>query len=214
MKTKLITIIFLIVSTWIVFPQGKTTVFSFTPVSKKISKVNGLALGVGHLLSSEENKVIINGLNLEINPLTPFIILAQEPSSLKDHKVKVISNGLHAAIGGFSGGAIVNGVGISAYNVTLATNGLSLNGVYNYSSTLNGLHISGLFNYADKGAGVLLSPINYTKQFAGLNTGVYNYSESFTSLQIGIINHAKNLRGLQIGLWNKNQKRSLPLINW
>jgi hypothetical protein len=29
-----------------------------------------------------------------------------------------------------------------------------------------------------------------------------------------MFNKTLDLRGIQIGLWNKNGKRSLPLINW
>jgi hypothetical protein len=33
-------------------------------------------------------------------------------------------------------------------------------------------------------------------------------------VQIALFNSSMNFKGIQIGLWNKNQKRSLPFINW
>jgi hypothetical protein len=41
-----------------------------------------------------------------------------------------------------------------------------------------------------------------------------NHDTKCKGIQIGLINSAVDLKGLQIGLWNKNQKRSMPIINW
>ncbi len=194
--------------------QGRAQVFSFTPISKNVVEVNGLAMGVGHFFGGD-NGATINGVNLEINPLSPFFILIQEPTKGGRHGDSAVTvNGLHIAVGGFNGNGIVNGLGISAYNIGYACNGVTVTGLYNTSDTLNGLHISGISNLAVNGVGVLIAPINNADQFGGLQLGLYNRSESFTGVQIGLFNRSKEVKGLQVGLWNMNAKRSLPFINW
>ncbi|MGQ2982197.1 LA_2272 family surface repeat-containing protein [Flavobacterium sp.] len=212
MKTKL-SLLFLLLSA-AGFAQGRAQVFSFTPLSQNVVEVNGLALGVGHWFGSP-NGATINGINIEINPVSPFFILFQDPSrGARSGESSVDVNGLHLAVGGFSGNGSVNGLGISLYNIGYGCNGVSLTGLYNAGDTLNGLHISGLANIADNGVGVIISPFNVADQFTGVQVGLSNYSESFTGVQIGLFNRTKEQSGLQVGLWNRNGKRSLPFVNW
>jgi hypothetical protein len=212
MKTKIV--VLLLFMPILIFGQSSTRVFSFSPVPTSVENVNGVAFGIGHMFDKRERTITINGLNLEINPLTPFVLAIQDPSRMSNKSVALISNGVHLSIGGFSGDAVQNGLGISIYNVTVANNGVSITGVYNVSNSLNGLHISGLSNGTKTGAGALIAPFNVADEFTGLQLGLYNQADKMTGLQIGLFNESKSRRGLQIGLWNVNGKRSLPFINF
>jgi hypothetical protein len=56
---------------------------------------------------------------------------------------------------------------------------------------------------------------NYHMRLNGLGIALYgNHDIECNGVQIGIFNSCKNLMGFQFGIWNKNQKRSLPFINW
>lgn len=215
MKTKLLLPALLLLTTLSSLAQGRAQVFSLTPLAKNVVEVNGMAMGIGFSWGGATAGATINGLNLEINPLSPFFILIQDPvKGGREGDAAVEVNGLHIAVGGFNGNGIVNGLGISVYNIGYACNGVSITGLYNTSGILNGLHISGIANTADKGVGLLIAPINNTAQYGGLQLGLYNNADNLTGVQIGIFNRSKEVKGLQIGLWNTNSKRSLPFINW
>ncbi len=210
----------------------RVKIFSFTPVSNKIDKVNGLALGIGHmwspLLNKKEQDVKVNGLNLEVNPLTPLFILFLDPNKVDNSPITTI-NGLHVSTAGFIGGSKINGINLSIYNVGIAANGLGVTGLYNVTGKLNGLHIAGINNTADEANGFLISFSNSADIFKGVQIGAINISDvsmkglqlggyngagNMTGVQIGICNKAKKVKGLQIGLWNINEKRSLPFFNF
>jgi len=203
-------------------------IFSFSPASYKVEKVNGMALGIGHFWT-KNMPCKINGLNIEVNPVSPILFLFQDPDYVENDSLRMTMNGLHLSTGGFAGGIKLNGAGVSLYNVNYATNGFTVNGLYNVSKTLNGLHISGLYNVADKARGMLVAGANDVADFGGFRIGIYNKSvttaglnigvvnlnkEGMHGLQIGVFNRTGKCKGLQIGLWNSNNKRSLPFINW
>lgn len=192
-----------------------TRVFSMTPIPNRIDKVNGLAVGLGHY--SFKNKVkmhIVNGLNVEINPFSPLIVLFQDVDYVSNDTISVVLNGLHISTGGFSGGAVLNGMGISLYNIGIKSNGFTVNGLYSATKQLHGLHISGICNKAEAATGVLIAAVNYTGSSKGFFIGAFNRTGDLKGLQIGIVNISQKTKGIQIGLWNKNNKRSLPFINW
>ena len=188
-------------------------IFSLTPLAKKVNKVNGMAFGLGQVFDREK-EATINGLNLEINPVLPLVLLFLDPDKTVNEKVKLKHNGLQIAVGGFSGGVAHNGLAISVYNITHSCNGLSVSGIYNVSKDLSGLHVAGLTNSTDKAAGLLISPINSADILKGVQIGGYNKSLNMTGVQIGLFNRTSTIKGLQLGLWNINGKRSLPFINW
>jgi hypothetical protein len=208
----------------------KTTVFSFTPVSKKIDRVNGLALGVGLALELKPAKpVTVNGLNLEINPLSPLIVLFLDPDYKYNDAPVATVNGLHISTGGFMRNAALNGLGIALYSIGAKSNGMSITGIYNANRVMNGLHISGMVNSSQTARGLFIATFNYSENFGGLMLGGYNRADYFKGLslgvanvdykemsgvQIGLFNRSKKVTGLQIGLWNINEKRSLPFINF
>ncbi|OYQ41580.1 hypothetical protein CHU92_04285 [Flavobacterium cyanobacteriorum] len=192
---------------------GKERLFSFSPISKDVSIVNGLAFELGHNFKNEKATVVVNGINLEANPLTAVIFLA--PGVPKaDENASVVVNGLHLSTGGFLGQGSINGLSISAFNVAVKVRGISVTGLFNSGSLMNGIHIAGLNLETGKGYGLFIAPFNNGGQINGLQIGAMNRGEVVSGLQIGLLNIAKKTKGLQIGLWNINNKRSLPFFNW
>jgi hypothetical protein len=209
----------------------KTRMFAFTPVSQKVDKVNGLAVGLGLSLTVQDrDAVTVNGFNLELNPLTPLILLFLDPSRMGNDTITATVNGLHISTAGFMRNAKLNGLGISVYSIAMESNGMTLTGLYNASKVMNGLHISGLANSAETaGHGLFIAAFNYSGNFGGMMLGGCNRATNFkgvslglanityndmTGVQIGLFNRAKKCKGLQIGLWNVNEERSLPFFNW
>lgn len=200
------------------FQQQRTQVFSLTPFSKNVGQVNGVGFGIGngmrYLWDDEDRPVTLNGLNVEINPLSPLIVLMGDPSKMSVDTPVITNNGLYIAAGGFLGNTRQNGVSVSLFNVTHVNNGIGITALFSMSQHLNGFHISGIANDASVcGMGVLIAPVNGAGEFTGLQVGVHNRANNITGLQIGLINKS-NGKGFQIGLWNSNGKRSFPLINW
>ena len=231
MKTRILVLLLLVTITGFAQKHADTLhsqVFCLSPASAKVEKVNGMALGIGHFWSSNLPKKI-NGFNLEINPLTPIIVMFQDPDRTDIDSLRMTVNGLHLSTGGFAGGIKLNGVGVSVYNISYASNGFSITGLYNVTRQLNGFHISGLYNEADKARGLLIAGANHADDFGGARIGVYNKSvtsmglniglvnistEQMQGVQIGLFNKTAKCKGLQIGVWNINGKRSFPFINW
>ncbi|MES2484722.1 MAG: hypothetical protein V4581_02085, partial [Bacteroidota bacterium] len=191
--------------------------FAFTPFGKKVDQVNGLALGVGFALTLQDTRPVkVNGFNLELNPLTPLIILFLDPERVGNDTIAATVNGLHISTAGFMHNAKLNGLGISVYNIGMQSNGMSVTGLYNVSKVMNGLHICGIVNSAEtKANGLFIAPFNYAGKLGGMQLGGCNRSDYFkgaalgfanisyqemTGVQIGLFNRAKKCRGLQIGL--------------
>lgn len=192
---------------------GLTRVLSFSPIPKKVSQVNGMAFGIGHNFKNDEAFAIINGLNLEVNPITLGIFLIPRAPEPAEH-ASIIVNGLHLSTGGFLRDGALNGVGISAFECNVWSNGVSVTGLFTISRNLNGVHISCVSIDSENGAGLLIATFNGCENFSGVQMGAINGGKTVTGLQIGLWNKAEELKGLQIGLWNKNGKRSLPFINF
>jgi len=96
----------------------------------------------------------------------------------------------------------VNGIQIGFINMDpTIINGIDINLNGSYESKVNGLTVSGIINKQYAVNGVTIASIG-------------NHNTKCNGLQIGLINSCRELNGIQIGLWNKNQKRSLPIINW
>ena len=82
---------------------------------------------------------------------------------------------------------VINGLDINASgSFESVTNGVTVSAATNNHYVINGLTIATIANSDFKCHGV----------------------------QIAMFNSCKDLKGLQFGLWNKNQRRSLPFINW
>ncbi|WP_052184312.1 LA_2272 family surface repeat-containing protein [Psychroserpens sp. Hel_I_66] len=126
-----------------------------------------------------------------------------------------IINGLNLSSGTF-GETTVNGFSASLmiqylYNM----DGVAIAGLSNLIEKHNGIAISALGNEVYKSNGLLVGFGNEVNEFNGIQIGAINgVLDKGVGIQIGIFNKAKNFKGIQIGLWNKNDKRSFPIINW
>ena len=96
----------------------------------------------------------------------------------------------------------IYGIQIGLLNIEKSIiNGLDINAAGSLDSKTNGLTISAVMNKHYIMNGLTVAPFG-------------NHDLKCKGVQIGLINSCKDLKGLQLGLWNKNQKRSLPIINW
>ncbi len=156
-----------------------------------------------------------------------------EFNSFNQRHSNEIVNGVNLSVGTNSF-IDVNGFTISAISQSLKnSNGISISGLGSASFRNNGIQIAGgstgsifsngiIVSYINAsvhtGNGIQISSFNDYVNFTGLQVGLVNdidgISENFSGLQIGLYNCAKKLKGVQLGLINKNEKRTLPLINW
>lgn len=105
---------------------------------------------------------------------------------------------------------------VSTLNNFKTVNGLQV-GLFNPEPTvINGLDISATGSFESVTNGVTLSAVrNGHYIINGLTVAAMGNSDyTCNGVQIALINSCKNLKGFQFGIWNKNQKRSLPFINW
>jgi hypothetical protein len=180
----------------------KKYIVYFSP--SKATHVNGLMFNFWFKDSYDKDTKypLINGAEIDLNlggvlalsmvvAHSLFDTVAFEP--LKTKELEEFINEPYKRINGFH-------VGIcNMDNVNI--NGLSLNGSFSFKARVNGLAFSTIIN------------ANY--QVNGISLSVLKNSDfACNGIQIGLFNTCRKLRGFQFGLWNKNQKRSLPLINW
>lgn len=83
-------------------------------------------------------------------------------------------------------------------------------------SIINGLDLNVCGSFDSKTNGLTFSAIMNKHYFVnGLTFAVFgNHDSKCNGVQISLFNSCKDLKGVQLGLWNKNQKRSIPFINW
>lgn len=211
-------------------------IFSLSPISKKVDKVNGLAFGVGHVENKRVENQAINGCNIEVNPVPvaavmaatllliylPEIIKKNEFFNSKTPESFVIENytsspylkinGLNLSTGCFFTTTDMNGLNISLGNKFKNFNGLSIAPLGTISDKINGLSI-GIVNANTNLKGATIGIYNQTYELNGLQTGLVNRVEINKGLQIGVFNKSYS-NGFQLGVWNKNSSRSFPILNW
>jgi hypothetical protein len=209
----------------------KTVVFSLTPRTKKVDMVNGLAIGLGYDMFENSKITEVNGINLEINPLTVLYLMFDDPSRRgfpKESTIKI--NGLSIGTGHSNQNEDVaySGISVSLLNSGFSNNGISVNGFYNYATKMNGLHVSGLANVSknmnglsfsfsntsENLNGIQIGLLNDADYFNGIQVGLYTHSLKYRGIQIGLVNKTQSQKGLQLGFWNINNKRSFPFLNW
>ncbi len=219
----------------IAYQPTHTQIFSLSPISKKVDKVNGLVFGVGHVDNKRVKAQRINGLNLEVNPapivgaLIACVALIYLPDIIKNNTFKSDSinkfkiedfkstpdlrlNGINISTGCFFIPTTINGLNISLGNKFKRFNGLSIAPLGTIAGDFNGLGI-GFLNTNTNLNGVSLGIYNQTFLLKGLQFGMINQVKTSHGIQIGIYNRSYS-RGLQLGFWNKNSKHSFPLINF
>jgi hypothetical protein len=211
-------------------------IFSLSPMSKNVDKVNGLAFGVGHVENKRIENQTINGLNLEVNPAPivgamgafmyvmylPEIIEKNKKYGNKSERNFIIKsevntpnlkiNGINLSTGCFFTTTSMNGLNISLGNKFKNFNGLSVAPLGTISDRINGLSI-GIINANSNLKGATFSLYNQTYELKGLQAGIVNQVENNKGIQLGFFNKSYS-KGLQLGIWNKNSSRSFPILNW
>lgn len=142
----------------------------------------------------------INGIEFNINPISAFLPFIYLMYSMDPNVHKPLSESLNEVE--FDSFKKVNGIELAFLNMEQTIiNGIDINIAGSHESKTNGVSISGIINK------------HYVVN--GLTIGLIgNHDIKCNGVQIGLINSSNQLKGLQFGLWNKNQKRSFPIINW
>lgn len=213
----------------------KTRMFCFTPKFKNVDKVNGLTIGAGlRLRPFGKNNCItkVNGLNIEINPLAPIMVLFADPSRIKfDKKSAITINGINMSTGSVSETLKINGFSASLFMIYHTNNGISAAALYNYSCTSNGIQIALLGNGAEKINGIQIGGFgngadrfnglqfafiaNDSEKMNGMQMAFFNNADTFNGVQLGVFNYATTYTGIQLGIFNKSDKyKGLQLGFW
>ncbi len=173
--------------------NNTANIIGFTP-SSKTATINGLSFNYT-LLVLKKKYANVNGIQLNVDPITvfmPFLTLIHAPI-IKAGEIDTTYNSDHQNS--------INGINFTLFDANPSTiNGIEINISGGRGNTTNGFS-TGL--------------VNSHKTIHGLTLGILrNAGKKCRGVQIGLVNECHNLKGLQIGLWNKNSKRSTPLINW
>lgn len=222
-----------------ILPESEkhTQIFSLSPISKKVDKVNGLVFGIGHVENKRISSQTINGINVEANPapifgaFAGFLAIIYLPEIIKkgsqrdslgygkylkienmDYTPHLKLNGLNLSTGCFFTTTSMNGLNISLGNKFNNFNGVSITALGTIIDKQNGVSV-GIFNANNSLVGTTIGVFNQSYHLKGLHFGVINYAKTNSGLQIGVFNRCYS-KGFQIGLWNVNGKRSLPFFNW
>jgi len=212
-------------------------IFSLSPISKKVDKVNGLAFGVGHVENRKIENQTINGWNLEANPapiagaFTAFLAIMYSPDIIENNAKKkgksqihnfeiknwnytpnLKINGFNLSTGCFFTTTNMNGLNISLGNKFKKFNGFSIAPLGTISDKLNGITV-GIINANTDLKGATFGLYNQTYNLKGLQFGIVNQVEKNKGIQLGVFNKSYS-RGFQLGVWNKNKDRSFPILNW
>jgi hypothetical protein len=175
-----------------VFKKRKVAIFpSF---NEELDEVTGFALEFFAAGADQGDTLKEKGFILELFPLGlfgPFFgsFLGKDSTvfSMEPDPTTLTVNGFYVSAGGCLTEAEIKGFYIGGVmTIVNSLSGFAMTGVHTRAYTFKGLCISALRNQAKIGRGV----------------------------QIALFNSSMNFKGIQIGLWNKNQKRSLPFINW
>lgn len=178
---------------------SKSTIIGISP--SKIQQVNGLMIHFfPNDFAQKPQSQIINGIELNLNPIGLFApyVFAIHCLDAEIHQ-PTLDNLDSLDCTKFKK---INGLNIGLINLEpTVINGLDINGTGSFESIVNGITCSLVLNKHHKMNGVTIAAIG-------------NHDTECKGVQIGLFNSAKKLRGIQIGIWNKNEKRSLPFINW
>lgn len=141
-----------------------------------------------------------HGLNIQIVGMGIFQTFYVNKINFKDHKIIDMKDSLNNDLTPINL-AVHNGLLLSPFGTfTDKVNGISLSSWMSMGKRINGISINVIWNFYD--------------QLNGISAGLINQEVKMNGIQLGLINMSKKLRGFQIGIWNKNEKRSLPFINW
>ena len=153
-----------------------------------------------------------------LSPLMPKSPVSESFENYKatqNSKLTEIIYGVNLSSGTF-GSTRVNGISGGLFLQYLySMNGVSFSPLGNLMEKHNGISLSILGNEAYIANGLFIGLGNLAVDFNGIEIGVINTVVGHgVGIQIGLFNEAKDFKGIQLGLWNKNEKRSLPFVNW
>ena len=142
----------------------------------------------------------VNGLELNLNPfvlfaLYPLMVGVVVPEFYKPPEENI-------SLMDFGDFKIINGIQVNIVNIeSTFTKGVELSGYGSFNSRTDGVSFSFFMNKHYVVNGITFATLG-------------NQDIVCNGVQIGLFNTCRNLKGIQVGLFNKNQKRSLPFINW
>lgn len=179
-----------------------------------VEDIYGISFGFGSFFNKNCD---VNGIKVDIVGLGLFLPMGigEDPylkgnDSIALRTIDTVSfldsnlyytNGLYLSMTGDKEERI-NGISIHPIGgLNEISNGVSVFGIMGFNSQTNGVMVTALYSSCGISKGVTIS-------------GLYNSSIQMNGLQISFFNRSLKTKGIQIGLWNKNEKRSLPFINW
>ena len=178
----------------------KSKIVGFSP-SKSTRNVDGILIKYFDEIDKEISPKNVNGIGCGFNMLGvffPVLALVSLPEinnwTFSDIEGATLPEKMNK----------INGLQLSIVNMeSTVTNGVEVNISSNLGapSVINGFAFSPFFNIHHTQNGVAVATFG-------------NLSTKCRGLQIGLFNNCSDIKGLQIGFWNKNGKRSLPLINF
>lgn len=182
--------------------------------------VNGVSLGVGRFISKYSD---VNGIKIEIPGLGFLVPIGVDddpynPNYIKNDSIRLfkyyheIKDSIH-----MDDNSVTNGLFLSlSGDVEDVVNGLSLHPIGGKVVLSNGVVISGIMGFVTISNGWSTSLFFQSSGTTnGITTSLFaNSTIELYGVQISLFNTSFKTKGVQIGLWNKNEKRSLPLINW
>ncbi len=179
------------------FAQNRKYIAWFSP--SDATDVYGLMFNVFPKETGEYPSIY--GMELHLNPiglLAPFVMIV--------HSIDPATHGpmSHALPDTIDYGEYKKIYGLQAGLINMEPSviyGLDINASGSFESIVNGATISAVMNKHDIANGLTVAVIA-------------NHDIRCRGLQVSLVNTCQDLRGFQFGLWNKNQKRSLLLINW
>ncbi len=164
----------------------------------KLTKVNGLMINVFPKDYSDSTSFpTVNGIELGVSPITIFFPFLVAIHSIDPDFHQPLLDNIK-----FQHHKKINGIQVSLLNMEpTLINGVDINASGSFESKVNGITCSLIINKHHKINGLTVSIMG-------------NHDTECNGVQVGLFNSSKKLRGFQFGLWNKNEKRSLPFINW
>ncbi|UTW61698.1 hypothetical protein KFE98_17040 [bacterium SCSIO 12741] len=172
------------------------------------ANIHGLSVGLFSWMT-DERKVRTNGVRVEIIGGGLFLLFIPDVPTLK-------SDSAYQAELAMPLSERINGVNISGLGslCDCQVNGVTLGLIGHYNRSVRGVSLALAVNIHQQVRGVQAALWNYSYQTDGLQLGMLNSAERVNGLQLGAFNFTEDLNGFQIGLWNRNERRSLPFINW
>lgn len=180
---------------------------------EKNTTIYGVSMGAFSTLATNFNAKTY-GLRLEVPGIGFLFMLFPNDFELNQPKKETIYGINISLTGGLGANEVIglnlNGIVSYDYNQT----GLSLAALANSSNFTQGIQISSIVNLTNELNGIQIAILhNESENGAGIQISLYNKNLKLKGVQIGILNKS-NSNNFQIGLWNKNLKRSLPIINF